>query len=76
MKEEKKEGFCGACVAGVAALLGAGTAGVTAKDRKSQKKIRNIIFWIGISVCVVSIIFALYFLMSCQTCKGGSRGKT
>jgi hypothetical protein len=62
--EEIKEDFCGACVAGGVALLGAGTAGYSRKDKKKQA----MIFWISVLVTVISIIFMIYFLMNCKEC--------
>ena len=69
-KIDQREDFCGACVAGVAALVGAGAAGSTAGDRKNNKKRKKIIFWIGISITIVSILVAIYFLFikKCEEC--------
>lgn len=66
-KEETKENFCGACVAGVAALVGSGTAVST---RKNGKKTKKIIFWISVSVTVVSILIMVYllFIKKCDAC--------
>jgi len=67
-KEEIKEPFCSACVVGLAALAGMGTAGGsrTAKD----KKMKDMIFWIGVGVSVVSIIVLIYLLCfrKCDDC--------
>lgn len=66
-----KEEFCGACIAGVAALVGAGAAGSSAGDRKKNKKKKNIIFWTGVTVTVISILVAIYFLCikKCDECE-------
>uniref|UniRef100_A0A6C0EKG6 Transmembrane protein n=1 Tax=viral metagenome TaxID=1070528 RepID=A0A6C0EKG6_9ZZZZ len=71
MPEETKESFCGACVAGVAALVGAGTASATAQDRKKNKKKQKIIFWISVGVTILSILIAIYilFIRKCKECE-------
>ena len=65
--DEKKEEFCGACVAGLVALAGVGTSGMSSKKNKKNKKI---IFWVGISISVISIAFLIYFLCfkKCNEC--------
>lgn len=68
-KEDVKEEFCGACVAGVGALVGAGTAGMSSK---AQKKYKKPIFWIGISITIISIIVLLYMLSNKEVCKSCS----
>lgn len=67
---EVKEEFCGACVAGIAALAGAGMAGTTAKDRKKGKQLKKTIFWVGIGITAVSILVMIYFLWikNCGEC--------
>jgi uncharacterized membrane protein YvbJ len=69
MTEEKEE-FCVACVSGIAALMGAGTATSTATDRKKNKKTRAIIFWVSIVLTIISILVSLYFLCikKCSEC--------
>lgn len=65
---EVKEPFCGACVAGIAALAGAGTAGSSSKA--SDKKTKKIIFWVGVSVSILSIIILVYLLSkNCSDCR-------
>lgn len=63
-----KEEFCGACLAGIGALVGAGTAGVSSGKR--NKKRNKIIFWVSIGVTILSIIIGLIFLFvkKCQSC--------
>lgn len=68
---EIKEDFCGACVAGVAALVGAGTAGVSKSgDHRKNKQKHKIIFWVGVSITIISILVAIYFLWikNCGEC--------
>ena len=68
---ETKESFCSACVSGITALIGAGSASLTAEDRKKNKKTRKIIFWISVIVTVISILLTIYFLFirKCNTCQ-------
>jgi ABC-type proline/glycine betaine transport system permease subunit len=67
-----REDFCGACVAGITALVGAGTAGgsVKAKDQNTKR----IIFWVGMSVSMISIIVIVYILyfQKCEVCSSSS----
>lgn len=67
---EIKEEFCGACVAGIAALAGAGAAGSSSVDRKKHKKRKKIIFWVGVSITILSILVMIYFLWikKCEEC--------
>jgi hypothetical protein len=68
-KEESKEEFCGACVAGVAALAGVGAAG-TSKSTSSDKTTRKVVFWFGTVVSLLSIIYLIYALcfQKCSKC--------
>ncbi len=69
-KEETKEPFCTPCAIGLASLItGAGLTGGS-KGIKN-KKTKQIIFLIGLSVSIISIIVIVYFLFirSCDTCK-------
>lgn len=66
---EIKEEFCGACIAGVGALLGAGT---TVASTKSQKKNKKIIFWSGLIITIISIIVLIYMLTNKDACKSCS----
>jgi uncharacterized membrane protein len=71
-KEPKiKEEFCGACVAGIGALVGVSTSvGSTIGDRKRNKRIRKILFIVGIVIGFLSIIAGIYALTrKCNTCK-------
>lgn len=66
---EIKEEFCGACVAGVGALLGAGT---TVASSKTQKKYKKTIFWVGLIVTIISILILIYMLINKDSCKSCS----
>lgn len=66
---EIKEEFCGACVAGVGALLGAGT---TVASSKTQKKYKKTVFWSGLIVTILSILVLFYLLMNKKACKSCS----
>jgi hypothetical protein len=67
MKREIKEPFCGACVAGITALAGAGASAGSSRVNKKSKKI---VFWIGITVTIISIIVMCYllFIAKCKEC--------
>jgi uncharacterized membrane protein YvbJ len=64
---DEKEEFCSLCMSGVALLSGA-TMTATG-DRKSNKKMKKIIFWSGIVLTVISIILLIYYLRTCKECK-------
>lgn len=68
---EQKEDFCVGCVAGVGALIGAGTAGASSKRDRKYKKI---IFWIAIGLTIISILVLIYilFIKKCNECSGSS----
>lgn len=66
---ESKESFCGACLAVPMALAGAGAAGVGAKGNGEHKKMKQILLWGGLSITVISIIIAIYFLSRCKDCR-------
>lgn len=67
--EEYREPFCGACVAGVAALAGAGAAGGSSKAQ--NKKTKDIIFYTGAGITLISILVLIYLLCfkKCETCR-------
>ena len=69
-----KEKFCGACVAAPLALIGAGTSASSSGNKGDEEKVRKrkqIIFWTGISLTVVSTAAAIYYLTrkDCNSCK-------
>jgi hypothetical protein len=70
-KDESKEEFCGACVAGIAALAGASTAGGANPATQSNKNIRKKIFWTGITITIISIIYLIYAICfkKCKKCE-------
>ena len=63
--EETKEPFCGACVAGVAALAGAGAA-KSSENLTQNKKKRSIIFWVSVIITIISIAYLMYQLCFCN----------
>jgi hypothetical protein len=68
-KKEIKEPFCGACAAGVTALIGAGTVGGSSASK--NKKTKKIIFGIGLFISIISIIILIYFIFfkKCNECR-------
>lgn len=68
-----KEEFCGTCVAGLTALAGGiSTASSTAIEDKEKKKW---VFWISLSITIISIlvlIYLLYFKSDCKSCSSSS----
>lgn len=66
--EEIKEPFCGACVAGISALTGAAAASGSSKAK--NKKTKDIIFYAGAGVTLLSIIILIYllFIKKCKSC--------
>ena len=67
-KEKSKENFCGACGAGLVALLGVGTA--TSGNVQNNRKMKKYVFWSGISITLISIFFLVYYLFftDCGEC--------
>ena len=67
---ETREDFCGACVAGVTALVGSGTAVATKGNHSKNKRKKKIIFWGSVGVTVVAIFATIYFLWikQCNEC--------
>ncbi len=66
-KEEidDKEEFCGVCLTAPLAMVasGGGIAGSSALiDRKKHKTLKSVIFVIGISIAVLSILYSIYVL--------------
>lgn len=66
---EVKEDFCGACIAVPLALIGAGAAGVGAKQKGGHKKLKNILLWGGITLTVASVIVVIIYLKMCKSCR-------
>jgi uncharacterized membrane protein YvbJ len=68
-KEETKEDFCGACVAGVAALAGVGTASVNNRTNTNRGMKRKI-FIISMIITFISIVILIYLLCfkNCTKC--------
>lgn len=69
---DTKEEFCGACLAIPLALAGAGVAGAGAKNNKKgkYKKMKKYMLWGGLTITVISVILAIYYLKSCKKCSG------
>jgi len=71
--EEQKEEFCGACLA-VPLAFAAGGGGVAASstlvDRKKYKKLKKLMFMVGIIVAVISIFYSGYVLYKQKKAKG------
>lgn len=65
-KKEIKEDFCGLCVAGAAAAVGAGA--VTGTSKGTYKKYKKIIFWSGIITLILSFLFLFLFRKKCSSC--------
>ena len=61
-----KEDFCGACAAIPIALVGGAIASSQSSNYKKNKKI---ILWIGVSITVISLLVAIYFLLQCKNCR-------
>lgn len=68
-QEEIKEPFCGACAAGLAAVIGAGTA--KSSNKVKNKNLQKQIFWFSVIISVASILYVLYQLCfgNCSECK-------
>jgi len=60
--EEIKEEFCGACLAVPLAMAGAG-AGAAGSSTQSK-----VLMWAGVSLAVISILVAIYFLFIKKNC--------
>lgn len=66
---EVREDFCGACVALPMALAGAGAAGYSSKQKGKQfRQRKKIMLWTGVSVSVLSILIAIWYLKTCKSC--------
>ena len=63
-----KEPFCPACIAVPLALAGAGAAGIGVKNG-SNKKMKKIMLWGGLSVTAISVIIAIVYLRNCKSCR-------
>lgn len=68
LPSESKEEFCGACGAGLVALLGVGTA-TTGTNVKNNRKMKKYIFWTGFTITLLSILVLAYYLhKECAEC--------
>lgn len=68
--EEIKEGFCGACIAGVAAMAGAGASSYGTSSKGKHKQRKKILFWSGVLTVLVSAAVIIYYLYikKCEEC--------
>lgn len=66
---DTNEPFCMACLAVPFAFAGAGTSAYGAKGNHRKKK--KIVFWIGVSLTLISLLIALYYLFiaKCSECE-------
>lgn len=64
-----KEEFCGACLTVPIAIAGAGAASYGVKGRGEHKKMKKIMLWSGLTITLLSIILAIYFLFRCKQCR-------
>lgn len=70
MELETKEEFCGACVGGAVALVGASVAGYGASSREKEGSRKKILMLSGVITFVISLIIIIYFIMSdCKECR-------
>lgn len=66
-KAQTKENFCGACIAGVTAVIGASTAGIGSRGAYGRNK--NIILWVGVSITIISVIVSIIYMQTCKSCR-------
>ena len=69
--KDTKENFCGACLAAPLVLAGVGatTIGATEEQKKKQKIQKQLLFWGGIILTILSIVAYFYFKKTCKDCK-------
>jgi len=63
--EENKEEFCAACIAAPLAAIGVGVGA------GSHKKKKSVMLWVGLSITIISILVAIYYLWikKCDECR-------
>lgn len=61
--ENIKESFCGTCVTVPIAMMASGST-MYNKNDKNRKRI----FWLSVSITIISIIVSIYFLLNCDEC--------
>jgi hypothetical protein len=59
--EPVKEEFCGACVAGIVAIAGAGIAKNGTRNH-SSRGMKRFLFWVGILITIIAIGVIVYML--------------
>jgi Na+-driven multidrug efflux pump len=60
--DDIKEEFCPVCLAIPLAFAGVGTSAYGASSRGKYKKQKKIALWGGITVTIISILIAVYYL--------------
>lgn len=72
--DDHKENFCGACVAGGIALVGAGVS--TTSTRQKYKKQKRVMFWCGLLTILLALAFVMYVYYGkkdgCYECSSSS----
>jgi hypothetical protein len=67
---DTKEEFCGACVAGAVALVGAAGAGAGAGSKKMHKKTKKILLITGVSTFFIAVAISIYvWKNNCGECR-------
>lgn len=67
--ENIKEDFCGACISVPIAMAGATLAGASTKKGKTNKKVKKIMFFVGITITILALIAAVIYLKKCKSCR-------
>ena len=72
--DDQKEEFCSPCLIAPAIFAAAGggvAASSTAVDRQKHKKLKKVMFAVGISVAVLSILYSAYVLLRSNKSSSG-----
>ena len=72
--QDQKEEFCSPCLIAPAifAVAGGGVAATsTAVDRQKHRKLKKIMFVVGISIAVLAILYSAYILLTNKKSSGG-----
>lgn len=65
---ESKEEFCGACAVIPLAFAGAGASAYGASSNGSQKKLKKILLWSGVSTVIFSLLVIIYIYVIKKDC--------
>jgi len=71
-EDESKEKFCGVCTVIPLAFVGAGASAYGANSNGSQKKLKKILLWSGVSTVIFAlliIIYIYYIKKDCVDCR-------